>query len=59
MPTLYLLLGFLSVPSFSAFALMTLNLPFLTVRSGHRFLLSFSLFVDECGIDDESLVLES
>ena len=58
MPALYLS-EFLLVPSFLPSVLMTLDFPSLTVRSGHRFLPSFSLFVDECGIDDESLVLES
>ena len=55
----YLLLGFLSVPSFLTFVLMTLDFLSLTFRFRHRFFQSF--FVSEIGygIDDRSLVLES
>ena len=59
MPTLYFLSGFLSVPSFMSSALVILDWTSLTVRSEHRFLRPFSLFVDDYGIDYESLVLES
>ena len=40
-------------------ALVTLDCPSLTVRSGYRFLQSFFLSEIECHIDDKSLVLES
>ena len=59
MPTLYPLSGFLSVPSFSPSALVTLDFLSLTVQSGHRFLQSFFVSEIEYGIDDGSLVLES
>ena len=59
MLALYPLLGFLSVPSFLPFMLVTLDCPFLTVRSGHRFLQSFFVSEIEYDIDDGSLVLKS
>ena len=59
MHALYLLSGFLSVPSFPTSALVTLDWPSLTIQSGHHFLRPFFLFVDECDIDDKLLVLES
>ena len=59
MPALYLLSGFLSVPSFSTSTLMTLDFPSLTVQSGHHFLQSFFMSEIEYDNEDESLVLES
>ena len=59
MLALYLLSEFLSVPSFSTSALVTLDFPSLTIQSGHCFLQSFFVFEIEYGIDDGSLVLES
>ena len=59
MPALYLLSGFLSIPSFSTSALMTLDFLSLTFQFGHLFLQSFFVFEIEYDIDDGSLVLES
>ena len=59
MPALYLLSGFLLIPSFSTFAFVTLDFLSLTVQSGHRFLQSFFVSESEFDIDDGSLVLES
>ena len=56
---LYLLLGFLSVPSFSTSALVTLDFLSLTVQSRHRFLRPFSLSGIECDIGVRSLVIGS
>ena len=59
MLVLYLLSGFLLVPSFSTSMLVTLDFLFLIVQSEHRFLQSFFISEIEYDIDDESLVLES
>ena len=58
-PTHYLLSGFLSVPSFPTFTLVTLDFLSLTVQFGRRFLQSFFVFENEYSIDDGSLILES
>ena len=59
MLTLYLLSGFLLVPSFSTSTLATLDFLSLTVQFEHRFLQSFFVSEIEYGIDDRSLVLDS
>ena len=59
MLALYLLSGFLLVPSFSTSALMILDFLSLAIQSGHRFLQSFFVYEIEYGIDDGSLVLKS
>ena len=58
-PTLYLLSGFLLIPSFSTSTLVTLDFLSLTVQSRHRFFQSFFVSEIEYDIDDRSLVLES
>ena len=59
MLVLYLLSGFLLVPSFSTSMLVTLDFLSLIVQSGHHFLQPFFVPEIEYGIDDDSLVLES
>ena len=58
-PALYLLLGFLLVPSFLTSALMTLNFLSLIVQFGHRFLQSSFVSEIDYSVGGGSLVLES
>ena len=59
MPALYPLSGFLLVSSFLPFVLVTLDCPFLIVRSRRRFLQPFFLSEIKYDIDNKSLVLEN
>ena len=59
MPALYLLLGFLLIPSFLTSVLETLDFLFLIVQSGHHSLQPFFAPGIEYGIDVGSLVLKS
>ena len=56
----YLLSGFLLVPSFPTFELMTPDFLSLVVQSGHHFFhfQPFFTFGIGYGIDDDSLILE-
>ena len=58
MLVLYLLLGFLLVPSFPTSVLVTPDFLSLVVQSEHHFLQPFFVPEIEYGIDDGSLVLE-
>ena len=59
MPALYLLLGFLSIPSFLTSLFGTLDFHSLIVQSGHHSFQPFFTPDIEYGIDDGSLVLRS
>ena len=59
MPALYLLSGFLLIPSFPTSTLVTLDFLSLIVQFGHHFIQPFFVPEIEYDIDDESLVLES
>ena len=59
MPTLYLLSGFLLVPSFLTSVLVTPDFLSLVIQSGHHFFQPFFAPEIEYGIDGGSLVLGS
>ena len=59
MPALYLLSGFLLIPSFLTSVLRTLDFLSLIVQFGHHSLQPFFAPEIKYGIDDGSLVLES
>ena len=59
MPALYLLSGFILIPSFLTSVLETLDFLSLIVQSGHHSLQPFFALEIKYGIDDGSLVLES
>ena len=59
MPALFLSPMFLIIPLSLPFAPDGLGRLFLITLSWHHFLLLFFLSEIKCGIDDESLVLES